>query len=74
LSRRLLADTVLDSLPDFRTILARAAQAGSIPESVQTVTGKTASPFADGDLGNSQLSGDVLVGLAIGRRQDDRNA
>src|SRR6516164_9134387 len=71
LSRRLLADAVLEFLPDLRTILARAPQAGSILEPLQAVAGKTASPFADGDLGDSQPSGDVLVGFAIGRGQDD---
>src|SRR5271167_844629 len=71
LSGRLLTDAVLDFFPDLRTILAGAAQAGSILECLQAAGGKTASPFTDGNLRDPQLSSDVLVRLALGRRQND---
>jgi len=47
------------------------AGARGVAQTVQTVLRKSATPFADCDLGKAQGSGNLLVGLSRGRGEDD---
>src|SRR5438093_3898419 len=69
LKLRLLADTLLDPLPDLPFMFDRSTGTRAILEPLQPPARKRSSPFANGYFGNFQSLSNLLIRLSIGRRQ-----
>ncbi len=71
LKLRLLADPVLDPLPDLGAVFDGPAGARGVAQSVQAAGGKTPPPLTDGDWRKSQAQGDLLVRISVVGTQHD---
>src|SRR5262245_27852757 len=58
----LLTSQGLHLVPDPRIVFRGSARARRITKSLQPLRGKGPPPFADGDLGNLEIQGNLLIG------------
>jgi hypothetical protein len=71
---RLLTNPRLHLEPNLGTMFGRPSRAGRISQPLQSPDGKRVTPLADGDRGQLQRRGDLLVAGSVGRRQHDAAA